>query len=462
MITATSLQAMQARFDGSLSGGDAAVHRVCIDSRTLKSGDCFVAIVGENFDGHAFVEAAVAAGAQSLVVSKAWAKQHGPLPVPAWQVADTTEALWQFARVQREHFQGPVVAITGSAGKTTVKQMLAAIGQAAFGAEAVLFTQGNLNNHIGVSLTLLSLTTAHRFAVIEMGASGPGEIAPLAWQTQPSVSVVNNVMPVHVEGFGSVAGVANTKSAIYEGLSDRGVAIINADDAFAGEFERQNQKRRRMTFSLAGSAADVYASEIESAEQHARFLLHSAHGSQLIRLPVAGIHNVSNALCAAACALASEISLETIARGLADFESAKGRYHVIKVSDQLTLIDDTYNANPEAVKAALRAQTSFATPRWLVLGDMGELGSQATEMHADVGAFARELGVERVFTVGTLSQATSAAAGGSHYATQAALIAALQDDLRRQAGPTTILIKGSRSARMELVVQALNNNEGEH
>ncbi|AFV00687.1 UDP-N-acetylmuramoyl-tripeptide--D-alanyl-D-alanine ligase [Simiduia agarivorans] len=462
MITAVSLHAMQARFGGSLSAADASVDRVCIDSRTLKPGDCFVAIVGENFDGHTFVEAAVAAGAQSLVVSQAWAKQHAPLPVPTWQVANTTEALWQFARIQREHFQGPVVAITGSAGKTTVKQMLAAIGQAAFGADAVLFTQGNLNNHIGVSLTLFSLTPAHRFAVIEMGASGPGEIAPLAWQAQPSVSVVNNVMPVHVEGFGSVAGVADTKSAIYDGLSAEGVAVINADDGFAPAFKQKNLNRQQMTFSLADSAADVYASDVENAELHARFMLHSPHGSQLIQLPVAGIHNVGNALCAAACALASGISLDIIARGLAGFESAKGRYHVIKVSDRLTVIDDTYNANPEAVKAALRAQASFTTPRWLVLGDMGELGPQATEMHADVGTFARDLGVEKVFTVGTLSQATSAAAGGLHFETQAALIAALQDDIRRQAGPTTILIKGSRSARMEFVVQALNNNGGVH
>lgn len=462
MLTSVSLKALQARFGGSLAGDDAWVERICIDSRALKAGDCFVAIAGEKFDGHTFIDAAVSAGATALIVSDAWAKNQAEFPIPTWQVADTTEALWQIARIQREQFAGPVIAITGSAGKTTVKQMLAAIGQAAFGPDAVLFTQGNLNNHIGVSLTLFSLTSAHRFAVIEMGASGPDEIAPLAWQAQPSVSVVNNVMPVHVEGFGRVDGVAHTKSAIYDGLSEQGVAVINADDAYAAVFAKQNQQRRCMTFSLESKVADVYTSGVELGEQSARFELHTATGNQHITLPVAGKHNVANAVCASACALAAGISLSAIAQGLAGFESAKGRYHVIRVSEHLTLIDDTYNANPEAVKAALRAQKSFTTARWLVLGDMGELGAQAQQMHADVGDFAREAGVEKVFTVGALSRAASNAAGGMHFDTQAALIATLQDEIRRQARPTTILIKGSRSARMELVVQALNKNGGTH
>lgn len=430
-----------------LVGEDAAFVRVTTDSRQLQPGDLFVALRGDRFDGHDFLAKAVAAGAIALVVERV----DMTLAVPQLVVSDTLLALGQIASLNRQNFNGRLLAITGSSGKTTVKTMVAAI-LAECG--SVLMTQGNFNNHIGVPLTLLQIDAPHEFAVIEMGASAIGEIAYLCELAKPDVTLINNVMPAHIQGFGSLEGVSQAKSEIYLGLSREGTAVVNVDDAFSADWLALLAHKKIITVSLTDSAANCFARDIQYRDESVSFTLVAYNKAIEIQLNALGEHSVRNALAAAACAFAAGAELKAIQLGLAQFAPVKGRMSRHLGCGGALVIDDSYNANPGSVRAAIDVLSAQKMLSVLVLGDMGELGEQAAELHADIGRYAQAQGVTQLFTVGTLSQYASEAFGtaAQHYTNQAELISALKKIANSQ---TVILIKGSRSAKTDLIVHAL-------
>jgi UDP-N-acetylmuramoyl-tripeptide--D-alanyl-D-alanine ligase len=434
--------------EGRLTGDDRVVEAVSIDSRTLTPGALFVALRGDRFDGHDFAALAAERGACGLLVER-------PLPVPLPQVivSDTLQALTACARAHRRGFHGPVIAVTGSNGKTTTKEMIGAVLNRL---GPCLITKGNLNNHIGVPLTLLGLQPAHRNAVIEMGANHAGEIAHLVSIAEPGVGIVTNAGAAHLEGFGSVDGVAAAKGELFSGLPQGGVAIINADDQYASSWRSLAAGRRVVTFGLDLSA-DFSAREIvSSVEQQPRidFDLVSPSGSVRARLDLAGMHNLRNALGAAAAAHAAGATLDDIAAGLMAVRPVKGRLEFRPAVNGAVLVDDSYNANPGSLKAGLDAFRAFTGTRWLVLGDMMELGSTADELHAEIGRYARESGVERLLAVGPRSKRAADAfgPGGAWFENVDDLIA----EARRSLGPdVAVLVKGSRANRLERVTSAL-------
>jgi UDP-N-acetylmuramoyl-tripeptide--D-alanyl-D-alanine ligase len=440
---------------GSLVKGDCEFNSLSTDTRNIRAGDLFVALRGKNFDGHAFLQQAVDAGACALVVEQV----ADDIGVPQLVVDNTTRALGSIAATKREQFDGALVAITGSSGKTTVKGMLAAIFAECGPTKATL---GNLNNHIGVPLTLMRLESGDQFAVIEMGASGLGEISYLASLAKPQVALVNNVMAAHIEGFGSLEGVSKEKGQIYGPLPEDGHAVINLDDKFAPYFLGITDGKSRWGFSVGepGTAAPagmrlVKAQDVaEDALGRASFELTSSAGSITIQLGVVGRHNVSNALAAAACALAAGASLEAVRAGLAVFSGESGRMQVGKAWNGASLVNDTYNANPGSVRAAIDYLSSCTEPTVLVLGNLGELGGNATEIHAELGIYAKEKGIGRLLTCGDLAQAAAKSFGenAQHFASQDELVASLRSSLQPSA---VVLVKGSRSARMENIVTAL-------
>lgn len=432
---------------GEFRGEDHAFTSVSIDSRTLKAGDLFIAIQGENFDGHAFVADAKAAGAIGAIVA-----QPLTLDLPHIIVADPLHALVKLATYHRQQFTIPIIALTGSCGKTTTKEMIAAILRQA---GEVLATQGNLNTDIGVALTLLKLNAQHQFVVLEMGANHPGEIANTVMQAQPlAAALVNNVHPAHLAGFGSIEGVAKAKGEIYQGLAKEGVAIVNDDDAFAPLWRDQLQGQKTLTFSLT-KAADFTVQHLAMDEHgHASFLLRTPAGEIAVKLPIPGQHNVANALAAAAACFAIGISLQAIQQGLQQVPKVNGRLIRKAGLAGASIIDDTYNANLGSVTAALQLLATLSQQRIFVLGDLAELGSATEGHHTEIGKLAKKLGIDALFTCGKFSRLTfDAFAGrGEHFATQQELIAALQPLLDHN---TVVLVKGSRSARMENVVSAL-------
>ena len=461
MIKPLSLAALQARFGGELSG-DARItfSHVSTDSRTVGAGDLFVALEGDKFDGHNFIALVKQSNPAAIVVSKAWAAQHKEELSAGnfWCVDDTTNALAHIAMAVREEFTGPLIAITGSCGKTTVKEMLVAIAYAAFGSDKVLATQGNFNNHIGVPKTLFGLLPAHKFAIIEMGASGPNEIAHLSQMASPTVAVVNNVMAAHVEGFGSIEGIAQTKSAIYNGLAQDGIAVINLDDHFSSMFLELNQSRPKILVAKDNDDAALKVRQIQLQSESSSFELIVDGEGYPVSLNVAGLHNIRNALVAAACAIGSGIGIDKVVQGLNDFAGVKGRMNVSKPSAKFTLIDDTYNANPGSVKAAVDALVAFTGAQWLVLGDMGELGSDEISLHREVGEYAKSAQLSGLVTVGKLSKYAAQGFGSSYaFDSQQDAIVFLKDLIDSQVGHISILIKGSRSARMELIAQAISD-----
>lgn len=434
------------RIGAVLHGADASFSRVTTDTRKLQPGDLFVALQGENFDGHEFVAQAAGLGAVAALVSRKL-----DCDLPQLVVADTLVALQDYATAWRREFDLPVVAVTGSNGKTTTKQMLAAV----FALRGpVLATAGNLNNHIGVPLTLLSLRAAHRTAVIEMGASHAGEIALLTRLARPDVGVITQAGDAHLEGFGSREGVARAKGELFAGLG-QGIAVINADDAYAPLWRELAATASIITFGV-GVHADVGARNIEplAAAGGTRFELCAVGGRQTVVLPLPGRHNVSNALAAAACAVALGIDLCDIAAGLAQVQSAQGRVTWKTTPQGARLLDDSYNANPTSLRAGMELLAGLPGQRWLVLGDMAELGDDAVRLHAEAGATARRLGLDRLYAVGRLAAEAARAfgSGGMACADHAALAAALQPELNKNVA---LLVKGSRSARMERVVAAL-------
>jgi UDP-N-acetylmuramoyl-tripeptide--D-alanyl-D-alanine ligase len=436
---------------GALAGADAPYTDVVSDSRTLTAGQLFVALRGPHFNGNEFVAAARAAGAAGAVVDTAQ-----PLALPQIVVGDTQAALERAASAWRADFHGPLVGVAGSNGKTTAKEMTAAIlGQAG----SCLATRGNLNNHIGVPLTLLRLMPAHRFAVIEMGTNHPGEVAALAQLARPTVGMITNAGAEHLEGFGTLEGVARAEGEMVERLAPDAIAVLNADDEFAALW-RGLTRARIVTFGVR-APADFSASEVcpsvGAAGFRTHFRLRAPQGSTAIELRVGGAHNIANALAAAAAAMSAGATLEHIAAGLAGVRAAPGRLQFRQARNGAWLIDDSYNANPSSMRAAVEVLSSLAGRRWLVLGDMAELGSHAEEAHADIGEFARAQGVERLYATGALGKRTveSFGAGAHWFADLAALIAALTAALGAAGPEVRILIKGSRFNRLERVVGAL-------
>jgi UDP-N-acetylmuramoyl-tripeptide--D-alanyl-D-alanine ligase len=435
---------------GRLVGDDRAYGEVVSDSRRLKAGELFIALRGAHFDGNDFVAAAARAGAAGAVVEREQAVPLAQIVVP-----DSQAALERAARAWRADFQGPLVGVAGSNGKTTVKEMTAAILGAA---GPCLATRGNLNNHIGVPLTLLRLTAAERFAVIEMGANHPGEVAALVRLARPTIGMITNAGAEHLEGFGSLEGVARAEGEMVEGLSSSGTAVINADDEFA-DLWRASTPARVVTFGVR-AGADFSASEVATAVGAegftTRFRLAAPIGSAAILLHLGGAHNVSNALAAAAAAASAGARLEHIVSGLGAVRAVPGRLQFRRCVGGGWLIDDSYNANPSSVRAALEVLGSLPGRRWLVLGDMAELGAFALEAHTGIGEHARRAGIERLYASGALAARAAEAfgAGAQCFADVPALAAALRTAL--EATPDArVLVKGSRSNRLERVIEAV-------
>ena len=431
---------------GHYSGTDLPFRGVSTDTRQLTPGSLFIALQGPRFDGHGFVETAREQGAVAAAVMR-----RCPSALPQIEVADTRLALGSLSAHWRQKFSLPVVAITGSNGKTTVRAMTAAILSRC---GRTLSTQGNLNNDIGLPLTLARLGEADRFAVLEMGANHPGEIAYLAGIAQPSVAVITNAAPAHLEGFGDLQGVARAKGELFAGLGKRGVAVIKADDAFAPLWRELAGHCRIVEFGLHG--AEVTA-DWQGDTRGSDMRLQTPAGSVELHLPLPGRHNVMNALAASAVALAAGADLQAVRQGLESLSPVAGRFNIHSLPGGVTLIDDTYNANPESLQVALDVLALAAGDAWLVLGDMGELGAGAAALHSAAGRMARQAGVTRLYGLGELAQeAVTAFDGpGGAFSTLDELLAALHNDL---SGPLHILVKGSRSMRMERVVDALNVN----
>ena len=436
---------------GRLQGADATFTDVVSDSRTLKRGQLFVALQGPNFNGQDFVGAALQAGAAGAVVGAAQ-----PVALPQIVVPDTQAALERAARSWRAHFAGPLVGVAGSNGKTTAKEMTASIlAQAG----ECLATRGNLNNHIGVPLTLMRLTPGHRFAVIEMGANRAGEVAALVALARPSIGLITNAGAEHLEGFGTLEGVARAEGEMVAGLTPAATAVINADDEFVSLW-RGSTPARVVTFGVR-QRADFTATDVRaSVGAHGfrtHFRLSAPQGSAAIELSLGGAHNVANALAAAAAAAAAGATLEHIAAGLAAVRAVPGRLQFKQSASGAWLIDDSYNANPSSMRAAIEVLATLSGRKWLVLGDMGELGAFAADAHTDIGEFARAQGIERLYATGPLMQRAveSFGAGARWYGAAAELTAALHEALRGAGPEVRLLVKGSRSNRLERVVEAL-------
>ena len=435
-------------------GTDAEVRRVSTDSRSIRPGDLFIALRGEKFDGGAFAAQALQQGAAGVVLDA----RQAPEIASAIRVEDTRLALGRLAAAWRQRFAIPVVAITGSNGKTTVKEMLAAILRAEAGSEAaVLHTEGNLNNDIGLPLMLLRLRSTHRFAVLEMGMNHAGEIDYLTRLARPDVAVVNNALSAHIGFLGSVENIARAKGEIFNGLTNAGIAVLNADDAHAWLWRESNAQRPIIDFGLRGPAA--VRGQYRPSGFGSALTLSLPDADLDIALQVPGEHNVMNALAAAAAALARGVSHRSIVAGLSDFSGVKGRLQKKPALHGSTFIDDTYNANPDSVKAALTVLAQQPGTRVLVLGDMGELGAEAPAMHAAIGRTARAAGVDRLLALGDLSRETVAAfgAGAMHFERIEELLAELENSLTPD---TTVLVKGSRFMQMERVVKSFTEASG--
>ncbi|MDP2828755.1 MAG: UDP-N-acetylmuramoyl-tripeptide--D-alanyl-D-alanine ligase [Sulfuricellaceae bacterium] len=435
------------------TGADVKFAAVTTDSRAIAPGDLFVALRGERFDGHEFVAAAIAQGAVGAIVDQAAAEQHAETwqQYPLLVVPDTRIALGKLAAYWRQQHPIKLAAITGSNGKTTVKEMLASILSQAGGAEAVLSTKGNLNNDIGMPMTLLKLRKQHRYAVIEMGMNHPGEIAYLSQIAQPDVAVINNAGAAHLAGLGSVEAVARAKGEIFQGLKPEGVAIINADDAHADLWRALAGKHKQLDFGLE-QTADVSA-HYQLQNHHSVLEIKTPEGTIAAMLPIPGRHNIHNALAACAAARALGISNADIAAGLTAFSGVKGRLQRKRCLHGATLIDDTYNANPASVDAAIAVLAAMDGKKILVLGDMGELGDASAQLHRQIGQNARQAGIDVLLALGDVSRECAEGFGANAWFYER--IQELLADLENHLTPdTTVLVKGSRFMQMERVVKS--------
>lgn len=453
MLKPLSLSQLTAALQARLVGSDVSFDGVSIDSRSVGAGQLFVALTGPRFDGHDYLADVQAKGAVAALVER----EVEGVDLPQLVVADCRVALGQLGALNRAGFDKPVAAITGSSGKTTVKEMLACILRTR---GPVLATRGNFNNDLGAPLTLLEIASEHSAAVIELGASRLGEIRYTVGLTQPQVVILNNAGTAHVGEFGGPEKIVEAKGEILEGLGEGGTAVLNLDDKAFAIWHKRAGDKRVLSFALNNPQADFYASDIgRDARGCPAFTLHSAAGSVAVQLNLLGTHNVSNALAAAAAAHALGVSLPGIAAGLNAVQPVKGRTVAQITANGVRVIDDSYNANPTSMCAAIDILAGFSGRTVLVLGDIGELGQWAQEGHQLVGDYARGK-VDALYAVGSnMTHAVRAfGAEGRHFATQAELIDAVSSET---ASDTTILIKGSRSAAMENVVAALCGVSGE-
>lgn len=488
-----SLSQIAAVLGVDLIGEDRMFSQVSINTRTMADGDLFVALKGDNFDAHDYVQEAEQKGACGLVVERSCDSL-----LPQILVSDTRVALGDIAALWSSAFTLPIVAVTGSCGKTTVKEMTAAILGHGFkrkddeGYEHILATRGNLNNDIGVPLTLLRLKKTHEAAVIELGANHIGEIRQLVTMVQPNVAIITNVGHAHIEGFGSIEGVAEAKSEIYTGLQCGGTAVINADDAFADYWRAQCHElnkncssednetieRRKninqLTFGL-DHPADISADYVQVSDG-IEMTLSTPIGKEFVKLRQFGRHNVYNALAATAAAISSGCSLDDVKKGLESFSNVAGRLEQKQGLQGAVIFDDTYNANPGSVRAGIDAIQQISGEKILILGDMGELGSESEQLHYQLGVDAANMGIKKLFTVGELSEQTHngfqaqvnalaqehAEAEGQinnamHFGDKELLIESVKKHLHNNS---VVLIKGSRSMKMESVVSALLEDSG--
>jgi UDP-N-acetylmuramoyl-tripeptide--D-alanyl-D-alanine ligase len=429
---------------GRISGQDAQFSGVSSDTRSLRPAELFVALRGERYDGHAFLKNAADARAAGALVD---GKYAGEYPLPVAIVDDTRLALGDLARHWRARFSPALIAVTGSNGKTTVKEMLASILRAHAGEAAVLATSGNLNNDIGLPLTLLRLRQAHRWCALELGMNHKGEIAYLAAIARPTVALVNNAQREHLEFMRSVEEVAAENASVYEALPPQGVAVVNADDAHADFFRGRAGARRVVDFGIDGAAAVTATYALQGLSTD--LSLRTPAGPCKATLAIPGLHNVRNALAAAACAFAAGVTPEAIGAGLTAFRPYTGRLQVKQARSGATLIDDTYNANPDSVRAAIDVLASCPGPTVLVLGDMGEVGQHGRDFHREVGAYAKSKGITSLLALGEATRHAVEAfgAGARHFDSVEQLVPGV-------AG-SSILVKGSRFMKMERVVNAL-------
>jgi UDP-N-acetylmuramoyl-tripeptide--D-alanyl-D-alanine ligase len=439
--------------------------RVGTDSRQIDSGELFVALAGERFDAHDFLADVAGAGAGAALISDS---TKCPPNLPAVCVSNTRIGLGQLAKAWRSNHAIPLALVTGSNGKTTVKEMIASVFKAAAGESHTLVTKGNLNNDIGLPLTLLKLRSTDTLAVVELGMNHPGETAQLAAIAQANIALINNAQREHQEFMETVAAVAQEHADVIRALPKEGIAVFPADSEFAGVWHEAAADRQVIDFALLSGQSGASASVKGQLLSNGRVQVSTAIGSIEIQLNTLGSHNVRNALAAAAVALAATISLEKIKQGLEAFTPVNGRMQAKKIDPNHTLIDDSYNANPDSVRAAIDALKQSGNIAWLILGDMGEVGNQGPEFHREVGAYAAEQGVAKLFALGEQCQFAvsgfeqtkkGSASNAMHFLTMDNLIAQLRDALHAQSMGSNqhlnILVKGSRFMRMERVVQAL-------
>jgi UDP-N-acetylmuramoyl-tripeptide--D-alanyl-D-alanine ligase len=428
--------------DGEFTG-------ISIDTRTLKPGNLFIAIPGANVDGHNYIEDARQRGAAAALISRPVETN-----LPILLVDDVVDAMGKLGAYWRNQFDIPTIAVTGSNGKTTLKNMISTIMTAACSGNEghVLSTIGTLNNHLGLPLTLARLDAGHRYAVIEMGMNHFGEIEYLTKLTRPTIAVITNAAAAHLEGVGDLAGVARAKAEIFRGLQPNGTAILNSDDPYFDYWRGQVGAHQIISFGFSNNA-DVSAA-VKEGEHVQHIALQTPKGNVNIILPLLGKHNALNALAATAAALAAHVDLDAIKRGLENMMPAPGRLQLHTLLNGVKIIDDTYNANPFSLQAAVETLATFKGKRILVLGDMKELGDDAKQLHYSAGETVRQAGIDFLFTYGELSADTAKGfgEGAYHFTEQEKLVSALKPFLQNN---TTILIKGSRSMKMEKVVQQL-------
>ncbi|MEN4832395.1 UDP-N-acetylmuramoyl-tripeptide--D-alanyl-D-alanine ligase [Pantoea vagans] len=432
---------------GTLHGSDFTLNDVTTDTRKVTAGSLFVALVGERFDAHDFAGEAIANGAQALLVSK-----HLPVAVPQVVVEDTRIAFGRLGAWVRQQSTARVVALTGSSGKTSVKEMTAAILRQC---GETLYTAGNLNNDYGVPMTLLRLTAEHQYAVIELGANHQGEIAYTTDLVKPESALVNNLAAAHLEGFGSLAGVAKAKGEIFQGLPAHGIAILNDESNDWPNWQSTLQDKTVWRFSPQAGECDFSARDIRIAQDGTHFVMNTPRGTAEIVLPLPGRHNIANALAAAALALSVDAPLSAVQQGLKNLQSVPGRLFPVRLSAHQLLLDDSYNANVGSMTAAVQVLSDMPGYQVLVAGDMAELGEETEKCHREIGEAAREAGLDRVLTCGKFSHFISESSGvGEHFSDKTALTERLRG-LLSEHSEITVLIKGSRSAAMEQVVQSL-------
>lgn len=449
MISVT-LSQLAGILHGELHGQDATIDAVTSDTRKLTPGCLFVALKGERFDAHDFADQAKAGGAGALLVSRKL-----DCDLPQLLVRDTRQAFGELGAWVRQQVPTRVVALTGSSGKTSVKEMTAAILSECGN---TLYTAGNLNNDVGVPMTLLRLTKEHQYAVIELGANHQGEIAWTVGLTRPEAALVNNLAAAHLEGFGSLAGVAKAKGEIYTGLPANGVAIMNADNNDWLNWQSIIGDRKVWRFSPNAANSDFTATNIHVTSHGTEFTLQTPMGNVDVTLPLPGRHNIANALAATSLAMAVGASLAAVKQGLANLKAVPGRLFPVQLGENKLLLDDTYNANVGSMTAAAHVLAEMPGYRVMVVGDMAELGDESEACHIQVGEAAKGVGIDKVLSVGKLSKALSAASGvGEHFNDKAAVVARLKALIAEQQ-IITILVKGSRSSAMEEVVRELQEN----